>query len=228
MSKHNRRSATGPEFGNGPESVGDEMSPTPGVASQGIASQGVDIATGEVKEPAKPAEPPKVMKAEFLKKIVAKALVDRKDLRFARVEKDGRESKDENDYPPRALYRVYGTAQGTETGESQYGPWTCFTGSFEAIRLKDHKRFRSNKVFLQDPAEGLLIEAIRGAKLVDASASVRFGFDIGVKVSARWLDTDEGNSYEYTVESIFDTEEADPLAALRGAALQALPPPSAS
>lgn len=219
--KHNQdngKTVSGKTNGPKPETAQDQPEPT-------AAKTGLDMETGELKEPKK-TEPPKAVKAEFAKKIVAKVLVERKDLRYTRVEIDGKESTDEKDYPPRALYRVYGTAQGTETGESQYGVWTCFTGSFEAIRFKDHKRYRSNKVFLQDPAEGLLVEALRNAKLQDSSASVRFGFDIGVKVSSRWLTTDEGNSYEYTIESVFDTEEADPLAQLRGAAMAALPAPT--
>jgi hypothetical protein len=210
MSKHNRR-----DNGSATEA---------GVAQED--AQGVDIQTGEVKSAAEPAAAPKLSKAVFVKKIVAKALIERKELRYARFVKGGEDSTDEVDYPPRALYRVFGSASGTFSGESQYGPWTGFDGAFEAIRFKDHAHFRSNKCFLQEPAEGLLIEALRQAKLQDSSASLRFGFDIGVKVSQRWLDTDEGNSYEYTVESIFETEEADPLAQLRGAAVQALPPPT--
>lgn len=165
--------------------------------------------------------PPQIERIELIGKIVAKDIVSKKELKYKRIE--GKD--DETDYPSRDLYRVFGTAEGTTSGESSYGTWTAFLGSFEVIRFSDRKQYRSAKLFLQGAAEPLLINALAQARKVDPNAKVVFCFDIGVKVSARWLETEEGNSYEYTVASVFKTETADPLAALRGSAMQALPAP---
>jgi hypothetical protein len=182
------------------------------------APKGVDTSTGEMKDPpiTPPPSAPKVDKVELLNKIVAKDIVGKKELKMT---KEGPGSE------PRRLYTVYGTANGFEQGNSSYGEWTAFTGFFEAIRYKDGQKFRAPKCFLQGAAEGLLLAAIVEAKKNDADSSLQFAFVIGVKQSSRWLETDQGSSYEYTVESMIETKQDDPLAALRGTVMAQLPAP---
>lgn len=171
---------------------------------------------------------------KLLKKIVAKDIVPRKDLVYKKravtgsdgkviTNPDGSDRMEVVSPEPRMLYRVFGVASGSGTGESTYGPYVFFTGSFEAIRFSDRERSKSDKLFLQDPAEGLLLAALTGLKREDSNGTVAFAFDIGVKPSQRWVDKDEGNSYEYLIESKVNVQQNDPLAQLRGQVLDDLP-----
>lgn len=186
-------------------------------------------------DPEKPADETIQMSStvELLKKLVAKDIVKRSQLVY---------QKDDNGaviHPePRALYRVFGQLRDTKSGMSNYGEWTAFVGSFEAIRHMDHQRFQSATLHLQNPAEGLLLdhfhklrkEALEEAKKTnpDAKASdypvtVIFAFDIGCRPSPKWVAENVGNSYEYTVRTVFESDTTDPLTALRSQATKSLP-----
>lgn len=200
----------------------------------------VDSDSGEISGPG--YEPEAAMVAEDVempKKIVAKDIVGRAGLkctkkRVAVLDEKGDPKKDSDGgvitvievSPPRDLYVVFGTADGTRSGTSNYGDWISFTGEFEARRFSDGKVFKSNECILQKPADKLLLSALRDVKKRDPSASVSFAFTIGVRTSQRWVDTDEGNSYEYTIRSHFGVSRADPLAHLRHTVRHALPAPS--
>jgi hypothetical protein len=174
------------------------------------------------------------------KKIVAKEIIGRAQLKCTKKfipekDKDGNAIFDTEGAPkgtwevtpPTALYTVFGTASGTETGETQYGVWTGFQGTFEAVRTYDGKRFRSNRLILQEPAQGLLLGALSEVKKRDLSGSVNFAFNVGKRTSQRWVDTNDGNSYEYTIESVINVVKHDPLAHMRKALLGVLPKPPA-
>jgi hypothetical protein len=150
----------------------------------------------------------------LVKKIVAKDIVGRTELKM------------KEDSEPKALYTVFGVVRDTASGESNYGSWLSFLGSFEAIRLKDRARFQSDKLFLQNPAEGMLLQQFSNMRKEDPAATLGFAFEIGVKVSERWKETGQGNSYEYTVKTVFQTKQHDPLAQLRASVVPRLPPPA--
>lgn len=176
----------------------------------------VNPETGETTAPESTA--PVMEQVHLPKKIVAKDIVPRKDLVY-RKDTEGKVVNEE----PRQLYRVFGTAMGTVTGDSQYGPWVGFTGSFEAIRFSDRARFKSTRLHLADPAEGLLLQALADVQKEDKGGTVQFAFDVGVKVSQKWIDTDQGNTYEYTIQSVLSVAKNDPLAAIRSQMLTNLP-----
>lgn len=157
---------------------------------------------------------------QLVKKIVAKEMVTRKQMTY-RMDDDGKVI----DPAPRQLYTVFGVVRDSKTGESQYGTWLAFLGSFEAVRLSDHERFQSDTLHLQNPAEGLLLTQFGGMRKEDATATLGFAFEIGVKPSSKWMETGQGNSYEYTVKTVFQSQQHDPLEALRRTVLKALPAP---
>lgn len=170
------------------------------------------------------------------KKIVAKEIVGRMVLKCTkkfipekdeqgnvRVKDDGSPRGDWEVTPPTPLYTVFGTATGTRSGTSNYGDWMAFTGEFEAVRASDGERYKSGEVILQEPGHTLLFNTLVELRKVDATGGVQFAFEIGKKTSQRWVDTNEGNSYEYTQKSIVNVVRNDPLAALRSAISSSLP-----
>ena len=92
---------------------------------------------------------------EILNKIVAKDVVKRAALNY-RKDGDGKVESPE----PRSLYRIFGVARDVKHGDSQYGQWTAFLGSFEAVRFSDQQRFQAPQAFLQGASEGLLLDAL--------------------------------------------------------------------
>lgn len=106
-----------------------------------------------------------------------------------------------------ALMKVYGVADGTKAGQSNFGEWVAFTGNFEAVNVNNGEIFRSNIVFLPEPAHSLLLGTLQRA---GENASVQFGFLIGVKASSKG-----SLGYEYTTQPIVEQTENDPLLALR-------------
>jgi hypothetical protein len=198
----------------------------------------VDASTGEMRgDNAPPVD--EVVDTDVValpKKIVAKEIIGRAQLKcskkfIAEKDKEGNAIFDSEGAPkgiwdvtpPTALYTVFGTASGTETGETQFGDWTGFEGTFEAVRASDGKRFRSNRLILQEPAQGLLLNALTEVKRRDPSGSVNFAFNVGKRTSQRWVDTNDGNSYEYTIESVINVVKHDPLAHMRKALSGILP-----
>lgn len=155
---------------------------------------------------------------ELVGKIVAKNLIKRSLMNY-RKDDDGKVV----DPAPRALYRIFGTARDVKHGDSQYGQWTAFIGSFEAVRFSDHTRFQAPQAFLQGASEGLLLDALLELKKKDPAGTLSFAFDIGVKPSEKWVATDKGNSYEYTVKTVFESQQHDPLKELRERAMKTLP-----
>lgn len=155
------------------------------------------------------------------KKLVAKEIVGRGRLIYRKKfikDAEGKETEAFEPLLPEPLYVVFGQARDTKTGESDYGPWVAFLGHFEAIDLQTGERYVSTVLHLQDPAEGLLIDQLSRRK--EASDTVGFMFEVGKKPSQKWMDTDNGNSYEFTVKTHFQIDKVDPLAEMRRLALK--------
>lgn len=196
----------------------------------------VDAATGEMKgDGFESQEAPRVDVVHMPKKIVAKEIVPRSMLKGTRkkmpkLDAKGNQMTDEAGDPaffwelgePQMLYVVLGTAAGTHTGESGFGDWVAFDGHFEATRY-DGQRYQSTVLMLQEPAQTLLLDALVDLKRRDPAGSIGFSFEIGIKTSQKWADTDQGTSYAYTVKSIINTAKHDPLAHLRQAVQAHLP-----
>lgn len=164
---------------------------------------------------------------QLVNKIVAKEIVPRSEMiykkKFIAERKNGELVLDDDGNPvgrtelndgPRKLYKVYGTVNGMRKGETTFGQWISFTGHVAAIRHSDGMKFVAGEVFLQGAAEPLLFQALLQLKRRDPTGSLQFAFEIGIKPSQKWIDSDLGNSYEYTVTSILNVRQNNPLAEL--------------
>lgn len=210
---------------------------TSGAAGAGAQANGtqagaesVDLGTGEIRDgaPSKEGEV-SVDVVGMLRKLSAREIIKSKAyLRFTRKFQADEKSPDGGFWTtqePRDLYTIFGTASGTATGESDFGPFMEFTGTFEAIRLEDRERFAGTRAFLQQPAQDMLFNQLKKIQAQDPNASVTFAFQVGVKPSLKWLASGDGTSYEYTVKSYFRVQRHDALAELRASVMQCLPAP---
>lgn len=114
---------------------------------------------------------------------------------------------------PVDLFTVFGIANGTKHGETQYGDWQALTGVFEAVRASDGKRFQSGTCFLPGAVGTMLIGGLKAAQESNPDASVSFAILVGIKFSEVAI------GYEFTTKNIVKLEQADPLADLRDKAL---------
>ena len=140
---------------------------------------------------------------KLVKKLSTKSIVENIVARLP-VGEDGKVIQGQNV----VLYRVYGTAQGIKTGSSTFGEWASFTGQFEAVDVLTGEIVRSNQLFLPEVAELLLkVPVLKG------DGDVNFAFDIGIKGT---IETQTGlQKYEYTVGTVMEAKEDDPLAKMR-------------
>lgn len=111
----------------------------------------------------------------------------------------GKIVKPENEKPV-WLYKVFGVANGTKEGESNYGHWIAFTGTFKAIR-NDGESFRSGQCFLPATATNLVLPSLKN----EGTNAVEFAFNVGVKKA------DNQIGYEYIVEPILNVSDNDPI-----------------
>lgn len=107
---------------------------------------------------------------------------------------------------PFACAILFGRTHGYAIGQSTFGEFTKFKGSFEGKNLADGKLYKSGAVLLPKMVEDLLREAVDAA---DGQA-IDFALEIGVKYAAN------AYGYEYTVKPLVEVKESDELAALRG------------
>lgn len=112
------------------------------------------------------------------------------------IKKKGREKKT-------YLYDVMGVANGTVTGETQYGPFEGLTGQFETKCHVTGEVKHGAKLFLPPHAHGLISGDGR------VSEPRQFAFRIGVEPS------DNQFGYEYFCEAFLDEKEADVFSTLR-------------
>lgn len=111
------------------------------------------------------------------------------------------------DAPEGELFSLMGYAVGIEEGESQFGTWQALTGEFLAT-TPDGKEFKAGKAF--PPAT--IVEIVKPFLMGDENPRVALAFKIGKKKS----DT-APVGYEFTVESLVEPAESDPLMALKAA-----------
>lgn len=109
--------------------------------------------------------------------------------------------KNEDKVEPKSLYRVFGLAVGTKTGNTQYGDWSCFVGEFQAVNLATGEVFNSSKCFLPEIVEAGIMTQLSQAE------SVKFAFEIGVKPNEEIV-----IGYEYTAKSLLQAQPNNLLA----------------
>lgn len=137
-------------------------------------------------------------KLQLVKKLSLKSIIGKPDIKA--LHEGGKEIE---------VFNVGGACTGIKTGNSTYGDWTAFTGTFGAIRLSDGMVFRGVQLFLPEVAEGFVLPAVYAAE----GHPVEFAFIIGVKPAKK---QDGSDSYEYTVKPIQAAEVSDPLDAMMG------------
>ena len=113
------------------------------------------------------------------------------------------------------LYTIMGVVSGVKSGEGDYGPWTSFTGSFEAVRIDNGDSYKSAVCFIPEPLSAMMADKFRG----DDVTQLEFAIMVGYKP----CDTPIG--YEYTTEMLIDADESDPLKMLRDQVTLILPAP---
>jgi len=136
----------------------------------------------------------------LLKKMVTKNIVKGKIIDAVKGHADGTVVP---------LYTVFGQATSYKSGESNYGPWNVFNGTFEAVSAQDGDIYRSSKVFIPDPMENMLIKALN-----DGAALVEFGLVVSAK---KRDDLDRG--YEYIISPTIEVSTSDTLSNIRAIAL---------
>jgi hypothetical protein len=111
-----------------------------------------------------------------------------------------------SDGTPIWLFTVYGSAHRMIPGESEYGPFIKFRGSFEAINPKSGEVFNSMNLLLPPIAEELIEEGLS----VEGTTAVEVALNIGVR-----RDDSVATGYVYVAESVHKSESGDPLQRLR-------------
>lgn len=113
------------------------------------------------------------------------------------------------------IAKVAGIANGTKTGESNFGLWVALIGNFaaEQIGVEKPERFRTGVMFLPDVALNLVTPALEAA---GKGAAIEFAFQIGVI-----KDDSAATGYVYVAESLIEPSASDPLEALSLKALGA-------
>ena len=120
------------------------------------------------------------------------------------------------------LYVCLGIATKTKSGQSDFGEWTALVGQFEATNISDGVVSQAPQCFLPEPLNSMLAESLMELDDDDnrVNSSVQFAVEVGIKPS------DVPIGYEYTTKEIVEADTADPLAALRDAAVKSLPAPA--
>ncbi len=115
------------------------------------------------------------------------------------------------DSPPIFVARIIGSARTATVGQSNFGDYIEFGGSFIGYDA-DGNEYRAPKAFLVSPADEMLKEALDSRPEESKNAAIEFAFDISVVP-----DPKEGSrGYQYRVATLVESQEADPLAALTG------------
>lgn len=117
------------------------------------------------------------------------------------------------------LCDLYGIATRAKPGNSDYGPFVAFVGTFRAIRLEDKAEFESSKIILPAFIEEELFAAFNG----EQNANVEFA----MRISAKY-DAEAATKYVYDMVPLIKPKENAQLANLMGAvkeAQKALPAP---
>ena len=114
------------------------------------------------------------------------------------------------------LYTVIGSAHSMRTGQTNYGTFYSFFGTFQAVRSDSGEVFTGDELFLPGIAE----MRVKAAMDANPGGVIKFGYRIGLKKP-----TKAGQKYEYVVENLLAELSGDPLSNLR--ATLKLPAPGA-
>jgi len=115
------------------------------------------------------------------------------------------------------LFRIFGKVSTLKRGESTYGPWIKFGGTFGAIRTHDGAQFRSGAMLLPAPVDAILAGAVEQS-IADAKDNdgevvpVEFKAVVSIRATVRKNPTDRG--YEYICQTVGDPAAKDELAHL--------------
>lgn len=108
------------------------------------------------------------------------------------------------------LMRIAGFADGTKTGNTQYGQWHALTGEFAATNAKTGEIFAGKTAIVPGPMGEALVTATEMRLKEDASQAIRFSCDVFVRRSSR----DPEKKYEYVVRPVLNAELKSPAMAL--------------
>jgi len=130
---------------------------------------------------------------------------------------------DANKNKPVSLFMLAGRANGTKTGESQYGPWTAFIGSFAAVPIAEGKNeeykpgveVRSSRCHLPQPIQDMIESA-----LSESDGGVEFAIEVQAVIGDR-------GDYEYAAKPLVKLQESDELSALLKSGLDQIKLPAA-
>lgn len=118
---------------------------------------------------------------------------------------------------PIPLAMLYGRTSRYTIGNSTFGEFTKFGGSFEAVNVATGAAYRSGNILLPRIVEDLLRGALDDRE--DQNAALEFSLEVGVKYA------DTATGYEYTVRPLVELAQSDELSHLRESAQKALPAP---
>jgi len=119
------------------------------------------------------------------------------------------------------LFTVIGIASKTKSGQSDFGPWTSLLGQFEATNIDTGELFIAPACFLPEPLNSMIAASLEETddEGKQVNRSVQFAVEVGYKPNETAI------GYEYTTKEIVESDQADPLAALRAEAKKGLPAP---
>lgn len=105
----------------------------------------------------------------------------------------------------------YGRARNHRTGNTAFGPFIEYVGTFEARRIKDGEIFQSTRMIPPPIADDLVGEAYTNAKRLSPDDEVDIAFIVGVEP-----DTKGQEGYKFTCKPVLmGAAVTDPLAELR-------------
>ena len=114
------------------------------------------------------------------------------------------------------LYRVIGIADGVRSGESNFGPWTAFSGDFEAVNMLTGEVSRGPQFF----SDKSFTDALLSRMNANPGAAVEFALEVAIEIN-----DDYPMGFGYVTRPIVENAH-DRLGALRSR-LAALPAPDA-
>lgn len=154
------------------------------------------------------------MAPSFPKKLTTKACgFDAVSLN-ALVEKNGKKGT-------LPILRIVGNINDIEVGTSTFGEWTKFVGEHYAVNLADGSEYKSRKLMLPEVGADLLNSELKLVKSEDKNNSLNYALEVGVKY--RKPVTEKDNCYEFTITSLIESKQKDPLKTL----MDSLPKPKA-
>jgi hypothetical protein len=120
--------------------------------------------------------------------------------------------------PPTYLMRVVGMVTGIKTGNSTYGDWVGYTGSFQATDLATGEIYRGIMLHVPAALDGVLRPVAE--KAASEGQTVNVAVDIGAHA------TKSAVGYEYDVKPLIKMDvAADPLSLLVNEVNEAKPLP---